>query len=74
MFTAFYFIFYSYLWDGKLNWIFSLNSVQIELVSFLLIYFCWLIRVSLFIDLGFPYNLGKGWWGHLGPFVISRPI
>ena len=33
-----------------------------------------LFRVSLFIDLGFPQDLGKGSWGHLGPFMISRPI
>ena len=31
-------------------------------------------RVSLFIDLGFPWDLGKGWWGHLGTFMISRHI
>ena len=36
--------------------------------------YCWLFRVSLLIDLGFPWDLGKGWWGHLGTFMISRPI
>ena len=39
MFRDFYFIFYSYLWDGKLNWVFSWNLVKIELVSSLLICF-----------------------------------
>ena len=36
--------------------------------------FCWLIRVSLFIELGGPQDLGTGWWGALGTFMISRPI
>ena len=36
--------------------------------------FCWLVRVSLFIELGCPGDLGKGWRGHLGTFMISRPI
>ena len=31
-------------------------------------------RVSLFIDLGCPRDLGKEWRGHLGTFMISRPI
>ena len=31
-------------------------------------------RVSLFIDLGCPRDLGKGWRGDLGTFMISRPI
>ena len=31
-------------------------------------------RVSLFIDLGCPKDLGRGWWGDLGTFMISRPI
>ena len=30
-------------------------------------------RVSLFIDLGCPRDLGKGWRGDLGTFMISRP-
>ena len=48
MFTAFYFIFYSYLWDGKLNWAFSLNLVKINFVSFLLISFA-IVHVSFTI-------------------------
>ena len=39
---------------------------------------CFLIadsfRVSLFIDLGCPKDLGKGWMGDLGTLMISRPI
>ena len=31
-------------------------------------------RVSLFIDLGCPRDLGTGWWGAFGTFKISRPI
>ena len=31
-------------------------------------------RVSLFIDLGCPRDLGKEWRGDLGTFMISRPI
>ena len=33
-----------------------------------------LFRVSLFIDLGCPRDLEKGWMGDLGTFMISRPI
>ena len=36
--------------------------------------YCWLVRVSLFIELGCPRDLGKGWRGDLGTFKISRPI
>ena len=36
-------------------------------------YYCWLVRVSLFIELGCPRDLGKGWRGDLGTFMISRP-
>ena len=35
--------------------------------------FCWLVRGSLFIELGCPEDLGKGWRGDLGTFMISRP-
>ena len=31
-------------------------------------------RVSLFIDLGCPRDLGKGWRGDLGTFMINRSI
>ena len=36
--------------------------------------YCWLVRGSLFIELGYPGDLGKGWRGNLGTFMISRPI
>ena len=36
--------------------------------------YCWLVRGSLFIELGCPRDLGKGWRGDLGTFMISRPI
>ena len=36
--------------------------------------FCWLIRGSLFIKLGCLRDLGRGWRGDLGTFMISRPI
>ena len=35
--------------------------------------YCWLVRVSLFIELGCPRDLGKEWRGDLGTFMISRP-
>ena len=35
---------------------------------------CWLVRGSLFIELGCPEDLGKRWRGDLGTFMISRPI
>ena len=35
---------------------------------------CWLVRGSLFIELGCRGDLGKGWRGDLGTFMISRPI
>ena len=37
-------------------------------------YYCWLVRVSLFIELGGPRDLGTEWRGDLGTFMISRPI
>ena len=37
-------------------------------------YFCWLVRGSLFIELGCTRDLGKGWRGDLGTFMISRSI
>ena len=36
-------------------------------------HFCWLVRVSLFIELGCPSVSRKGWRGDLGTFMISRP-
>ena len=36
--------------------------------------YCWLVRGSLFIELGCPKDLGKGSRGDLGTFMISRPI
>ena len=38
------------------------------------LHYCWLIWGSLFIELGCPGDLGKGWRGDLGTFMISRPI
>ena len=38
------------------------------------LFYCWLVRGSLFIELGCPGDLGKGWRGDLGTFMISRPI
>ena len=37
-------------------------------------FFCWLVRGSLFIEFGCPTDLGKGWRGDLGTFMISMPI
>ena len=34
----------------------------------------WLVRFSLFIDLGFRWDLGRGLWGALGTFMKSRLI
>ena len=39
-----------------------------------LFFFCWLVRGSLFIELGCTRDLGKGWRGDLGTFMISRSI
>ena len=36
--------------------------------------YCWLVRGSLFIELGCPRDLGKRWIGDLGTFMMSRPI
>ena len=36
--------------------------------------YCWLVRGSLFIELGCTRDLGKGWRGDLGTFMISRSI
>ena len=38
------------------------------------ILFCWLVRGSLFIELGCTRDVGKGWRGDLGTFMISRSI
>ena len=35
---------------------------------------CRLVRGSLFIELGCTRDLGKGWRGDLGTFMISRSI
>ena len=35
---------------------------------------CWLVRVSLFIELGGAEDLGTGCRGAFGTFMISRPI
>ena len=35
---------------------------------------CWLVRGSLFIELGCTRDLVKGWRGDLGTFMISRTI
>ena len=35
---------------------------------------CWLVRGSLFIELGCTRDLGKEWRGDLGTFMISRSI
>ena len=37
-------------------------------------HYCWLVRGSLFIELGCTRDLGKGWRGDLGTFMISRSI
>ena len=50
---------------GKLNC--HLDSIKLSAI-------CWLVRGSLFIELGCPRDLGKGWRGDLGTFMISRPI
>ena len=36
--------------------------------------YCWLVRGSLFIELGCTRDLGKWWRGDLGTFMISRSI
>ena len=42
-------------------------------LSIILLFIAGSFRVSLFIDLGCPRDLGKGWRGDLGTFMISRP-
>ena len=50
-----------------LIWFISVNGYYLEAI------FAGSFRVSLFIDLGCPRDLGKGWRGDLGTFMISRP-
>ena len=65
------------IYDNGLHsrWLTKIVSIIFKLKIYpnLVICFCWLVRVSLFIDLVFPWDLGKGWWGHLSTFMISRP-
>ena len=35
---------------------------------------CWLVRVSLFIEIGGAEDLRKGWRGAFSTFMINRPI
>ena len=49
---------------------FTIAAISIERVYSI---YCWLVRGSLFIDLGCPRDLGKGWRGDLGTFMINRP-
>ena len=42
--------------------------------DFNLSYFCWLVRVSLFIELGGAGDLGTRKRGAFSTFMISRPI
>ena len=42
--------------------------------DFNLSYFCWLVRVSLFIELGGAGDLGTRKSGAFSTFMISRPI
>ena len=52
--------------------------MKINLFIFIDVYsmetYCWLVRVRLFIELGGAQDLGTGWWGALGTFMISRSI
>ena len=63
--------FYKYLvaFPVKYHAISSLGSK-----CFLCKKYCWLVRGSLFIELGCTRDLGKGWRGDLGTFMISRSI
>ena len=51
-----------------------MKSIWLPLVAIFFMTYCWLVRGSLFIELGCPGDLGKGWRGDLGTFMISRPI
>ena len=59
-----YLIIQNYLWHFKFM---NLNT-DWNIIN------CWLIRGSLFIELGCQGDLRKGWRGHLGTFMISRPV
>ena len=50
------------------------NANFVVLVIYEKLDFCWLVRGSLFIELGCTRDLGKGWRGDLGTFMISRSI
>ena len=53
----------------------NFTPMKIHLHDVCLICICsWLVRGSLFIELGCPGDLGKGWRGDLGTFMIRRPI
>ena len=60
--------------EPQINVIFLLITSQKYVSTNILNYlFAGSFRVSLFIDLGCPRDLGKGWRGDLGTFMISRP-
>ena len=53
----------------------SLSSTLFSMLPLFTSYtFCWLVRVSLFIELGGAEDLGTGCRGAFGIFMISRPI
>ena len=45
-----------------------------ETTSLTTIFIAGSFGVSLIIDLVCLYDVGTGWWGALGTFMISRPI
>ena len=51
----------------RIHWLCNLQKA-------LKIHHCWLVRVSLFIELACPRDLGKGWRGDLGTLMISKSI
>ena len=64
----------SSLWNFGMENIKYMYIHKLNSITLLLILYCWLVRVSLFIELGGPKDLGTGWRGDLWTFMISRPI
>ena len=61
----------SYTYYG---WLTVLENMYLLKDKYKFLNYCWLVRGSLFIELGCPRDFGKGWRGDLGTFMISRPI
>ena len=73
----FYFVLFFQL-SHKTNFILVVKILFCVLMDYTKLNLTFLIagsfRVSLFIDLGCPWDLGTEWRGAFGTFMINRPI